>query len=38
MVRRPDITRATELLGWQPEIGLTDGLSRTLDHFRSLAG
>jgi len=38
MVRRPDITRARELLGWQPEIGLTDGLSRTLDHFRSLAG
>lgn len=38
MVRRPDITRAKELLGWEPEIGLTDGLSRTLDFFRSLAG
>ncbi|HUP14570.1 MAG TPA: UDP-glucuronic acid decarboxylase family protein [Acidimicrobiia bacterium] len=38
MVRRPDIARATELLGWEPEIGLTDGLSRTLDYFRTLTG
>ena len=38
MVRRPDITRARDLLGWQPEVGLTDGLSRTLDYFRSLTG
>jgi nucleoside-diphosphate-sugar epimerase len=37
MVRRPDITRAKELLGWEPEIALTQGLSRTLDFFRSLA-
>jgi dTDP-glucose 4,6-dehydratase len=28
--RRPDITRAQELLGWQPEIPLQDGLKRTL--------
>ena len=26
--RRPDITRARELLGWQPEIDLDEGLRR----------
>ena len=36
MVRRPDIGRAEELLGWRPEISLTDGLGRTLEHFRSV--
>jgi dTDP-glucose 4,6-dehydratase len=29
--RRPDITRAKELLGWQPEVSLREGLQRTLD-------
>ncbi|MGI8579639.1 MAG: UDP-glucuronic acid decarboxylase family protein [Solirubrobacteraceae bacterium] len=29
-VRRPDITRARELLGWGPEVSLRDGLERTL--------
>ncbi|HEY1367610.1 MAG TPA: UDP-glucuronic acid decarboxylase family protein [Gaiellaceae bacterium] len=28
--RRPDITRAKQVLGWQPEISLEDGLSRLL--------
>ena len=28
--RRPDITRATQLLGWKPEVPLEDGLSRLL--------
>jgi dTDP-glucose 4,6-dehydratase len=28
--RRPDITRAKQLLGWEPEIGLEEGLSRLL--------
>jgi len=32
--RRPDITHARELLGWQPEVALEDGLSRTLEYFR----
>ena len=32
--RRPDITRAQRLLGWQPEVSLDDGLTRTLDFFR----
>jgi dTDP-glucose 4,6-dehydratase len=34
--RRPDITRAREMLGWQPEVGLEDGLGRTLEYFRSV--
>jgi dTDP-glucose 4,6-dehydratase len=34
--RCPDITRARELLGWQPEIALPEGLARTLDSYRSL--
>ncbi len=34
--RRPDITRAAKLLGWQPEVGLEDGLGRTLEYFRTV--
>jgi dTDP-glucose 4,6-dehydratase len=30
-VRQPDITRARQLLGWQPEIELREGLRRTID-------
>jgi len=29
-VRQPDITRARQLLGWEPEIALEEGLRRTL--------
>jgi dTDP-glucose 4,6-dehydratase len=34
--RKPDNTRARELLGWQPEISLREGLSRTIEYFRRL--
>ncbi|HET7864654.1 MAG TPA: UDP-glucuronic acid decarboxylase family protein [Burkholderiaceae bacterium] len=35
-VRRcPDIGRARRLLGWQPQVGLEDGLQRTIAYFRS---
>ncbi len=34
--RQPDITRARKLLGWEPEVGLEDGLRRTLEYFRSV--
>jgi len=34
--RRPDITRARKLLGWQPQVSLEDGLGRTLEYFRSV--
>jgi len=32
--RKPDITRAKKLLGWQPKISLEAGLSRTIEYFR----
>jgi UDP-glucuronate decarboxylase len=31
--RKPDITRAKTLLGWQPKVALRDGLVRTVDYF-----
>jgi dTDP-glucose 4,6-dehydratase len=34
--RRPDITHARNLLGWEPEVSLEDGLSRTLEYFRTV--
>ncbi len=33
-VRRPDITRARELLGWAPGVALDEGLQRTIAYFR----
>ena len=36
--RRPDITRARELLGWEPRTGLADGLRQTIAYFRGLPG
>ena len=33
--RRPDTTRAREILGWQPTVSLEEGLARTLDYFRT---
>jgi dTDP-glucose 4,6-dehydratase len=30
-VRQPDITRAKQLLGWEPKIGLAEGLKKTID-------
>ncbi|MEN6305607.1 MAG: UDP-glucuronic acid decarboxylase family protein [Armatimonadia bacterium] len=34
--RRPDITRAKELLGWEPKTDLRTGLGRTLEWFRAM--
>jgi UDP-glucuronate decarboxylase len=31
--RRPDITRARELLGWTPEVRLEEGLAKTIGYF-----
>lgn len=33
--RQPDISRAKELLGWEPTIPLADGLARTIEYFRA---
>jgi dTDP-glucose 4,6-dehydratase len=30
-VRQPDITRARQLLGWEPEVPLEEGLRRMLE-------
>ena len=35
--RRPDITLARTLLGWEPTVDLEEGLRRTIDWFRSTA-
>jgi len=31
--RRPDITKAKKLLGWQPKVSLADGLAMTIKDF-----
>jgi dTDP-glucose 4,6-dehydratase len=33
--RRPDITRARALLGWEPKVDLEEGLLKTVEYFRS---
>ena len=33
--RKPDITRARTLLGWEPKIPLREGLKRSLEYFRA---
>jgi nucleoside-diphosphate-sugar epimerase len=37
-VRQPDITRARTLLGWEPKVGLEEGLTSTIDYFRTKMG
>jgi dTDP-glucose 4,6-dehydratase len=34
--RQPDITRAKEILGWEPKVNRADGLKITYDYFRNL--
>jgi dTDP-glucose 4,6-dehydratase len=34
-VRKPDITRARKLLGWEPRVPRSEGLRRTYEHFRA---
>jgi dTDP-glucose 4,6-dehydratase len=35
-VRQPDISKARELLGWEPRVSRKDGIARTYEYFRSL--
>jgi dTDP-glucose 4,6-dehydratase len=35
--RRPDITKAHALLGWEPRVSLTEGLKKSLSFFRARA-
>jgi dTDP-glucose 4,6-dehydratase len=32
--RRPDISKARSLLGWEPKVGLEEGLRETVEYFR----
>ena len=36
--RRPDITKARQLLGWEPKIDLETGLRLSLDYFKQAVG
>ncbi|MCE2741338.1 MAG: SDR family oxidoreductase [Sphingobacteriales bacterium] len=35
--RKPDITKAKEILGWEPKVNRAEGLKITYDYFRSLS-
>ena len=37
-VRKPDITRARTMLGWEPKVPVREGVARTIEYFRSLVG
>ncbi len=37
-IRQPDITRATEILGWQPRVQRREGLLKTLEYFKEKLG
>jgi dTDP-glucose 4,6-dehydratase len=37
-VRQPDITRARQLLGWEPKVSRAEGLKQTMDYFRNKLG
>ena len=34
--RKPDITRAREILGWEPQVQLREGVERTVEYFRTV--
>jgi len=34
--RQPDITRAKQILGWQPKISLREGLTKTIEYFKNI--
>jgi len=36
--RRPDISRAHQVLGWEPRVGLEEGLQRTIPYFQNRMG
>jgi len=36
--RRPDISLARKLLGWEPQVGREEGLKRTIEHFKAKVG
>lgn len=34
--RKPDIVKAQKLLGWKPEVGLAEGLEKTIQYFKNV--
>ncbi len=36
--RRPDISRAKKLLGWEPQVGIDEGLRKTIEYYKSIKG
>ncbi|HSM43615.1 MAG TPA: SDR family NAD-dependent epimerase/dehydratase, partial [Acidimicrobiia bacterium] len=38
MVRRPDTTKAEEILGWKAQVSLREGLEKTLPWFKEVLG
>ena len=35
--RKPDITKAQQMLGWKPVVDIKDGLAKTIDYFKSIS-
>ena len=35
-IRKPDITRARAMLGWEPKVGIREGLQKAIDYFAGL--
>jgi dTDP-glucose 4,6-dehydratase len=36
--RRPDIQRAYQILGWEPKVGLEEGIQKTIPYFKAKMG
>ena len=37
-VRQPDIARARDLIGWEPEVDVREGIRRTIEHYTKILG
>ena len=37
MQRQPDITKAKEILGWEPKVGREEGMRKTFEFFKGLS-
>ena len=35
--RKPDISKAIDLLGWKPEVPLKEGIVKTMEYFKSIS-